>query len=86
MIIMNVDVNMVMIDFKVPIYVDQICNSSCLSVCFFTKLLFPSELSAVGAMRGVRSLLMGLVMMMMMMMMMMIMIVMIVMIHVTKVR
>ena len=40
-----------MIDFKV--YVDQICNSSCL---FVTKLLFPFELSAAGAKRGVRSL------------------------------
>ena len=40
-----------MIDFKV--YVDQICNSSC---PFVTKLLFPFELSAAGAKRGVRSL------------------------------
>ena len=41
MIIMNVDVMMMMIDFKVPIYVDQIWNSSCLSVCFSQNYYFP---------------------------------------------
>ena len=43
-----------MIDFKV--YVDQICNSSSLSVCLSPNCFFPSELSAEGAKRGVRSL------------------------------
>ena len=32
---------MIMIDFKVFIYVDQICNSSCLSVCLSQKYYVP---------------------------------------------
>ena len=43
-----------MIEYEVLIYFYKISNRSCLSVFFVTKLLFPSELSAAGAKRGVR--------------------------------
>ena len=45
-----------MIEYEVLIYFYKVSNRSCLSVFFVTKLLFPSELSAAGAKRGVRRL------------------------------
>ena len=48
-------VMMMMIDPEVFMYVDQISNRICICL-FITKLLFPFELSAAGAKRGVRSL------------------------------